>query len=38
MAKGQKRSNKEVRKPKAAKPKKAAGLQPGSRSGVLSSS
>jgi hypothetical protein len=38
MAKGQKRSNKEVRKPKAAKPKKTPGLQPGSWSGVLTSS
>lgn len=37
MAKGQKRSNKEVRKPKAAKPKKALGLQ-GSRPGTHSNS
>ena len=38
MAKGQKRSNKEVRKPKAAKPGKSKGLQPGSRPGVMSNS
>jgi len=31
MAKGQKRSNKEVRKPKTAKPKKVQGLQPSTR-------
>jgi hypothetical protein len=30
MAKGQKRSNKEARKPKTAKPKKVHGLQPAS--------
>lgn len=34
MAKGQKRSNKEVRKPKAAKPKKAPGLQSNSGPGL----
>jgi len=33
MAKGQKRSNKEIRKPKAAKPKKVQGLQPGLKLG-----
>ena len=38
MAKGQKRSNKEVRKPKATKPSKVHGLQPGSRAGALSNS
>ena len=34
MAKGQKRSNKEVRKPKAAKPKKGHGLQANSKPGA----
>ena len=34
MAKGQKRSNREVRKPKAAKPKENA-AQPGNKVGLL---
>ncbi len=38
MAKGQKRSNKEVRKPKATKPKKGHGLLPASRPGVMANS
>jgi hypothetical protein len=38
MAKGQKRSNKEVRKLKASKPKKLNSLQASSKSGLLSNS
>jgi hypothetical protein len=34
MAKGQKKSNKEARKPKAEKPKASAGLQPLQAGGV----
>ncbi|GGN52441.1 hypothetical protein GCM10011349_25980 [Novosphingobium indicum] len=36
MAKSQKRSNREIRKPKASKPKPAAGLAPAEASPVLS--
>ena len=35
MAKGQKRSNKEVRKPKAEKPKKTNASQPSQKAGVV---
>lgn len=35
MAKGQKKSNKEVRKPKAEKPKKTNASQPSQKGGVV---
>lgn len=35
MAKGQKKSNKEIRKPKAEKPKKTNASQPSLKGGVL---
>ena len=35
MAKGQKKSNKEIRKPKAEKPKKTNASQPSQKSGVV---
>jgi hypothetical protein len=35
MAKGQKKSNKEIRKPKAEKPKKTNASQPSQKTGVV---